>query len=80
MPFSSYLPTVVLEVPGLSDKEFCTNNDYIRMLDELLVYTNHPEQYKATPLDRIYIPKRMGHRDLFPFLRIPIVVYRLFTN
>lgn len=45
---------------GMSDREFCTNNDYAQMLEELLVYVDHPEKYKATPLDRLYIPKKDG--------------------
>jgi len=46
--------------PGLSTESFSTNEDYNRMIEDLLNYVDSPGTYKATPLDRIYIPKKDG--------------------
>lgn len=46
--------------PGLSIEGFCTNQDYKDMVDKLDTIVTYPEDYKATPLDRIYISKKDG--------------------
>jgi group II intron reverse transcriptase/maturase len=48
--------------PGLSVKEFRTNQDYADMMETLLNIVVSPEDYKCTPLDRIYIPKKDGRQ------------------
>jgi RNA-directed DNA polymerase len=48
--------------PGLSEESFRTNNDYISMMARLEEITTNPHKYKATPLSRVYIPKRDGSR------------------
>lgn len=47
--------------PGLSKKSFKTNEDYIRMMATLEEIISNPKEYKATPLQRIYIPKKDGN-------------------
>jgi RNA-directed DNA polymerase len=46
--------------PGLSKESFKTNADYSRMMATLEEITCYPKKYKATPLQRIYIPKKDG--------------------
>lgn len=46
--------------PGLSKESFRTNSDYLNMINKLEEVVSNPDQYKATPLDRLYIPKKDG--------------------
>lgn len=46
--------------PGLSKESLNTNEQYLEMADRLLEVVEDPTRYKATPLDRIYIPKPDG--------------------
>lgn len=46
--------------PGLSEGSFRTNADYQAMVDKLAQIIAEPQTYKATPLDRIYLPKPNG--------------------
>ena len=46
--------------PGLSRESFKTNQDYCAMMATLEEVTSNPHKYKATPLSRIYIPKKDG--------------------
>jgi RNA-directed DNA polymerase len=46
--------------PGLSTESFVTNDDYMEMMGTLDRIVSFPKEYKATPLDRIYIPKKDG--------------------
>ena len=46
--------------PGLSRESFKTNKNYVAMMATLEQITSNPHKYKATPLSRIYIPKRDG--------------------
>lgn len=46
--------------PGLSKESLNTNVKYLEMIDHLLEIIENPAEYKATPLDRIYIPKPDG--------------------
>lgn len=46
--------------PGLSKEKFATNDDYERMVRRLGEIVSDPASYEATPLDRIYIPKKDG--------------------
>jgi len=48
--------------PGLSKEKFETNEDYSDMVENLLNIISYPEKYQATPLDRIYIPKKDGSK------------------
>lgn len=45
---------------GLSKEKLTTNEDYQNMVDKLILIITNPKEYKATPLDRIYIPKENG--------------------
>jgi RNA-directed DNA polymerase len=45
---------------GLSTEGFRTNDDYLRMMEKLSYIVNNPEEYSASPLDRIYIKKKDG--------------------
>jgi len=44
--------------PGLSKESFRTNKDYVAMMATLEEMVVDPKKYKATPLSRIYIPKK----------------------
>lgn len=46
--------------PGLSKESFRTNKDYVAMMAILEEIVVDPKKYKATPLARIYIPKKDG--------------------
>lgn len=46
--------------PGLSKESFKTNEDYMNMMGILEEIISDPKKYKATPLQRIYIPKKDG--------------------
>ena len=46
--------------PGLSKESFRTNKDYVTMMATLEEIVVDPKKYKATPLSRIYIPKKDG--------------------
>jgi len=48
--------------PGLSKESFKTNHDYRKMIETLGNIVKNPSSYKATPLDRIYIPKKDGRQ------------------
>nr|YP_009185223.1 putative reverse transcriptase, intron maturase and HNH endonuclease [Bracteacoccus giganteus]ALO63563.1 putative reverse transcriptase, intron maturase and HNH endonuclease [Bracteacoccus giganteus] len=48
--------------PGLSKAKFCTNEDYLNMVDKLSEIVNDPNGYKAIPLDRLYIAKKDGRK------------------
>lgn len=45
---------------GLSEGNFKTNEDYRAMVERLREIVEDPTSYKATPLQRIYIPKAKG--------------------
>lgn len=48
--------------PGLSKGKFRTNEDYRKMIVTLSDIVEDPKNYKASPLDRIYIPKKDGRK------------------
>lgn len=48
--------------PGLSKEPFKTNKDYRSMVYALEEIVLNPDAYKATPLDRLYIPKKDGSK------------------
>ncbi len=58
---------------GLSQNNLNTNEEYGKMVDKLLTVIKNPKEYKATPLDRIYIPKK--NRKLRP-VSIPSYIDR----
>lgn len=43
---------------GNSIETFNTNKDYLKMIDNIKLITTNPELYRATALDRVYIPKK----------------------
>jgi len=51
-----------IKSPGLSKESLNTNEQYFDMINRLLEIVEDPRKYKATPLDRIYIPKPDGSK------------------
>lgn len=44
----------------LKTENLCTNKEYLEMVKKLDRIVKDPKNYRATPLDRIYIPKKSG--------------------
>ena len=62
------------KTPGLDGKQWNTPNKRLEAIEELKWYIENPNQYKATPVKRIYIPKASG-TEMRP-LGIPTMVDR----
>jgi len=56
------LSNIGVRSPGLSKGKFCTNDDYRNMIEKISEIVENPSIYKASPLDRIYIPKKDGRK------------------